>query len=176
MNTLITVSANIGSAKSTGIMGWINKRRKNKAIKKINDQIDVVVNNLNMEELADFIKCEISIRGNVICHDGVLISFEDDSVPLYYYINFVSCNIVFFHWYDYSGERDIDITYRDGELILGTSGSRLRKYNENTMKEFDFDPMVVLSQIVRNEMKILCDSLVFQKGGNQCIQIHKIDI
>jgi hypothetical protein len=172
MNTLITVSANIGSAKSTGIMGWINNKKKEKVIKKIYDQIDTVTNNLTMDELADFIKCEISVRG---IRSGISISFEDDSIPLYYDIKFISCNIVFFHWYDYSGKRDIDITYRDGELILGTSGSRIRKYNENTMKEFDFDPMIVLSHIVRNEMRILCNSLVFQQEVSKCTQTLRID-
>jgi hypothetical protein len=176
MNSLITISASIGSAKSTGIMGHINNRKKEKAIKKIYEEIDTIVKNLTMEELEDFIKCEISVRGNHICNDGELVSFEDDSSPMYYYINFVSSNIVFFHYYDYPNKRDIGIVYRDGDLILGINESRIRKYNENTMKEFDFDPMAVLSHIVRNEMRILCNSLVFQEEVNKCIQILKIDI
>jgi hypothetical protein len=164
MNSIITVSANIGAMTSTGIKGWFNKRYKNKCIAKINNQIDNITEHLTDEELADFIKCEISVRGDQVLQDGVLVGYDDNS-PMEYKINFVSCNLVFFYYTDYDNHRVLAITYRDGDLILSTSSSsKILRYNDDTMKQFDFDPISIISKIARVEMKLLCKSLVYQRG------------
>jgi hypothetical protein len=72
---------------------------------------------------------------------------------------------VFFYYNDYDNHRVLAITYRDGDLILSTSSSsKILRYNDDTMKQFDFDPISIISKIARVEMKLLCKSLVYQRG------------